>query len=275
LLEQLAPILASKKALVGLGIVLFWIIVAAIGPFLARHDPLEQHPGEINSGPSAEHWLGTDDAGRDLLARIVYGARRTLILAPLSVLVALVIGCTLGLVGGYFGGMVDELVMRLLDAFMAIPTVLLYLIIIASLGASAVNVVLAVAIGGVPGIARLVRGLTLDIRTREYVSAAKLRGESSLYIMFAEILPNARGPIIVDAMLRVGYAVFAIGTLGFLGLGLPPPAPDWGNMVQRAHAFIFSNPWGVLWPALAISSFVVGLNLFVDGWQQIARRYQG
>ena len=275
MLEQLTPILASKKALVGLGIVLFWVLAASIGPFLVPHDPLHQNPDAINSGPSAKHWLGTDDVGRDLLARIIYGARRTLILAPLSVLIALMIGATLGLVGGYFGGTVDELVMRLLDAFMAIPTVLLYLIFISSLGASALNVVLAVAIGGVPGIARLVRGLTLDIRTREYVSAAKLRGEGALYIMFLEILPNARGPIMVDAMLRVGYAVFAIGTLGYLGLGLPPPLPDWGNMVQRAHAFIFSNAWGVLWPALAISSFVVGLNLFVDGWQQINRRYRG
>jgi peptide/nickel transport system permease protein len=273
--EQLAAILASKKAMVGLSIVLFWILVALIGPFLVPHDPLHQDPSDINSGPSAKHWLGTDDVGRDLLARITHGARRTLFLAPLSVLVALVIGSTLGLVGGYFGGRVDEIVMRMLDALMAIPTVLLYLIVIASLGASTVNVVLAVAIGGVPGIARLVRGLTLDIRTREYVSAAKLRGESPLYVMFVEILPNARGPIMVDAMLRVGYAVFAIGTLGFLGLGLPPPAPDWGNMVQRAHAFIYSNPWSVLWPALAISSFVVGLNLFVDGWRQVTRRYQG
>lgn len=273
--EQLAPILASKKAMVGLGIVLFWVLAASIGPFVVRHDPLDQDSKVTNSGPSAQHWLGTDDVGRDLLARIVHGARRTLILSPLSVLVALVIGCTLGLIGGYFGGAVDEIVMRVLDAFMAIPTVLLYLIIIASLGASAVNVVLAVAIGGISGIARLVRGLTLDIRTREYVSAAKLRGEHPLYIMFVEILPNARGPILVDAMLRVGYAVFAIGTLGYLGLGLPPPAPDWGNMVQRAYAFIFINVWGVLWPALAISSFVVGLNLFVDGWQQVTRRYRG
>jgi peptide/nickel transport system permease protein len=197
-----------------------------------------------------------------------------LLLAPLAVLIALILGSTLGLLGGYFGGTVDEIVMRILDAFMAVPTILLYLIIIASFGASVVNVVLAVALGGVPGIARLVRSLTLDIRTREYVAAAILRGEHPLYIMFVEILPNARGPVIVDAMLRVGYAVFSIGTLGFLGLGLPPPEPDWGDMVQRAHAFIFTNPWAVVWPALAISSFVVGLNMFVDGWSEITRRYR-
>ncbi len=275
MLKQLTPMLSSPKAVAGVGIVLFWILVATVGPFLLPHDHLTQHPTSTNMGPSRTHWLGTDDVGRDLLARVANGARRTLILSPLSVLVSLVIGCTLGLVGGYYGGVLDEAIMRLLDGLMAIPTVLLYIIIIASLGASATNVVLAVAIGGIPGIARLVRGLTLDIRTREYVAAAKLRGEGPLYIMFVEILPNARGPIIVDAMLRVGYAVFSIGTLGFLGLGLPPPAPDWGNMVQRAYSFIFSNPWAVLWPAVAISSFVVGINLIVDGWQQVNRRYYG
>jgi len=259
---------------VGLTIVLFWVLVAILAPLVSRYDPLEQDYKAVNTGPSAVHWLGTDDLGRDLMARLAYGARLILILAPLSVLFALLVGITLGLTAGYFGGLVDEIVMRILDAMMAFPAILLYLIILFAVGASAVNVVIAITIAGAPGIARLVRSLTLDIRTREYIAAAELRGEHPLYIMFVEILPNARGPILVDAMLRVGYAAFAIGTLGFLGLGLPPPTPDWGSMVARARRYIWINPWAVLWPSLAISSLVVGLNLFADGLREESLRYQ-
>jgi peptide/nickel transport system permease protein len=184
-----------------------------------------------------------------------------------------IVGTILGLVGGYFGGLVDEIVMRILDSIMAFPTILLYLIIIAAIGPSAINVVVAITFVGAPGIARLVRSLTLDIRTRDYIRAAETRGEHPLYIMFFEILPNARGPIIIDAMLRVGYAIFSIGTLGFLGLGLPPPTPDWGGMISEARKFIWTYPLGVLWPALAISSLVVGLNLFADGLREETTRY--
>lgn len=272
--DAIAPILASKVALVGLGLVSFWILAAIFAPVMTPYDPLEQDIEAINVGPSLEHPLGTDKLGRDLWARLIYGARTILILAPLSVLCALAVGATLGLIGGYFGGWIDELVMRLLDAIMAFPAILLYLIIIFALGPSATNVVIAITIAGAPGIARLVRSLTLDIRTREYIAAAKLRGENPFYIMFVEILPNARGPIIVDAMLRIGYAVFAIGTLGFLGVGLPPPAPDWGSMVAQGRLYIWINPWPVLWPSLAISSLVIGLNLFADGLREETMRYQ-
>jgi peptide/nickel transport system permease protein len=165
--------------------------------------------------------------------------------------------------------------MRFLDAMMSIPVILLYLIIVASIGASAINVVIAIAIVGAPGIARLVRGLTLDIRTRDYVGAAVTRGESAWHIMLMEILPNARGPVIIDAMLRVGYAIFAMGTLGFLGLGLPPPSPDWGSMVAKGREFIMmGSPWAALWPSLAIASLVVGLNFLADGLREEMNRYQ-
>ncbi len=165
--------------------------------------------------------------------------------------------------------------MRLLDAMMAVPIILLYMIIMAALGASALNVVIAITIVGTPGIARLVRSLTLDIRTREYIRAAETRGENPWYIMFWEILPNARGPIIIDAMLRVGYAIFAMGTLGFLGLGIPPPSPDWGSMVAKAREFILAgSPWAALWPSVAIASLVVGLNLLADGLREESMRYQ-
>jgi peptide/nickel transport system permease protein len=182
---------------------------------------------------------------------------------------------TLGLIGGYYGGWIDEIIMRLLDAMMAVPIILLYMIIMAALGASAINVVIAITIVGTPGIARLVRSLTLDIRTREYIRAAETRGESPWHIMFVEILPNARGPIIIDAMLRVGYAIFAMGTLGFLGLGIPPPSPDWGSMVAKGREFILmGSPWATLWPCIAIASLVVGLNLLADGLREESMRYQ-
>jgi len=158
---------------------------------------------------------------------------------------------------------------------MSIPIILLYLIIVAAIGASAINVVFAIAIVGTPGVARLVRSLTLDIKTRDYVRAAETRGEDIFYILFREILPNARGPIIIDAMLRVGYAIFAMGTLGFLGLGLPPPSPDWGSMVAKGREFILSgSPWAALWPSIAIASLVVGLNLLADGLREELSRYQ-
>jgi peptide/nickel transport system permease protein len=292
--DFLSVLARSKIALVGLVLVGFWVIVAVFAddcvinpacwarsssyeptPWLARYSPLEQFRGVSLQGPSADHWLGTDRLGRDLWARLAYGARIILTLAPISVVVALIIGGTLGLLAGYYGGLVDEVVMRGLDALMAFPQILLYLIIIAALGPSALNVVLAITIAGAPGIARLVRSLTLDIKTRDYVAAAQTRGESPWYIMFVEILPNARGPIIIDAMLRVGYAVFAIGTLGFLGLGLPPPSPDWGSIVNAGRKFIQAgHPWDALWASAATAMLVVGLNLLADGLSEEANRYR-
>jgi peptide/nickel transport system permease protein len=286
--EMFAILFSSKIAMVGLVIVLFWVFVALFAPLLTPYTPYEQDWKAPNQGPSAEHILGTDELGRDLWTRLIYGARVVLVVLPVSenislpggtaiwgVVVALFIGATLGLIGGYKGGWIDELVMRLLDAMMAIPVILLYLIIVVAIGASAVNVVIAISIVGVPGIARLVRSLTLDIKTREYIRAAETRGESAWFIMFVEILPNTRGPIIIDAMLRIGYAIFAMGTLGFLGLGMPPPSPDWGSMVAKGRAFILTgNPYAALWPSLAIASLVVGLNLLADGIREESMRYQ-
>ncbi|MCJ7684914.1 MAG: ABC transporter permease [Desulfobacteraceae bacterium] len=286
--EAFSVLLSSRIAVIGLTIVLFWVFVAVFAPLLSSYTPLEQDWKAPNQGPSRAHILGTDELGRDLWSRLMYGARVVLVILPISeklwipggtalwgVFVALFVGTTLGLMSGYYGGWIDEIVMRLLDAMMAIPIILLFLIIMTALGASAVNVVIAITIVGTPGIARLVRSLALDIRTREYIRAAETRGENPWYIMFVEILPNARGPIIVDAMLRVGYAIFAMGTLGFLGLGLPPPSPDWGSMVAKGREFILQgSPWAALWPSLAIASLVVGLNLLADGLREESMRYQ-
>jgi peptide/nickel transport system permease protein len=286
--DRISILFASKTAIVGLVIILFWIFVAIFAPLLTPYTPTEQDYTAQNVGPSAGHPLGTDSLGRDLWSRLIYGARVVLVQLPITetfwipggvaiwgVLLGLLVGATLGLMGGYLGGWIDEVVMRVLDAMMAFPVILLYMIIIAAIGASATNVVLAIAVVGIPGIARLVRSLALDIRTRDYIRAAELRGENAWHIMFVEILPNARGPIIIDAMLRVGYAIFAMGTLGFLGLGLPPPSPDWGSMVAKGRQFILSgSPWAALWPSIAIASLVVGLNLFADGLREESLRYR-
>ena len=298
--DSLKIFAGSKVALIGFIMVAFWIIVALFAddcvfrpwlwtgcltgqreaydqttPLLARYSPLEQFRGENLQGPSAAHWLGTDRQGRDLWARLAHGSRIILLLAPFSIVIALVIGGTLGVIAGYYGGLTDEVTMRALDGLMAFPQILLYLVIIAALGPSFTNIVIAITIAGAPGIARLVRSLTLDIKTRDFVAAAETRGESPWYIMFVEILPNARGPIIIDVMLRIGYAVFAIGTLGFLGLGLPPPSPDWGSMVTQGKSFIQAgHPWDALWASLAIAMLVVGLNLMADGLNEETQRYR-
>jgi peptide/nickel transport system permease protein len=285
--ENLSILWSSKIAVVGLIIVLFWVLAAIFAPVVTRYEPNVEDAQARNQGPSGAHWLGTDHKGRDLWSRLAYGGQIVLVKWPINdkiwipggvaiwgVLLSVLIGATLGLLAGYFAGPTDDVVMRGLDAMMAFPTILLYLIIIAAVGASATNVVIAITIAGIPGVARLVRGLTLDIRTRDYVAAAQTRGESSLRMMYVEILPNARGPVIIDAMLRVGYAIFSLGTLGFLGLGLPPPNPDWGGMVQTGHEHIFTNPWAVIWPTLAISTLVVGLSLLADGLREESLRYQ-
>ncbi len=289
----LAVIGRSRVAVVGASLVLFWVVVAVFADdcivqpacwvgspdykatqWLARY-PFDKGTGPVLSGPSPEHWLGTDRSGRDLWARLAYGARIILTLAPISVLLAVAIGGTLGLMAGYFGGAVDEVISRLLDSVIAFPQIILYLVIIAALGPSGTNVILAITVAGAPGIARLVRSLTLDIKTRDYVAAAQTRGESPWYIMFVEILPNASGPIVVDATLRMAYAVFAIGTLGFLGLGLPPPSPDWGSIVNLGRRFIQAgHPWDAMWASIATAMLVVGLNLLADGINEELQRYR-
>jgi peptide/nickel transport system permease protein len=262
----------DTSAAIGFWIVIAWIVLAILAPVLAPYGPNAQI-GKLWSAPSAVHLFGTDALGRDILSRILWGARPILLLSPLSVLCATLVGVTLGLTAGYLGGLADDILMRLLDAAMSFPDLLLYMIIIAAVGPSKLNVVLAITIGGFPGVARLTRSMVLDVKNREYVEAARLRGEPTLYIMFREILPNCMGPVFIDACLRVGYAAFAIGTLGFLGLGLPPPDPDWGKMVAEGRMWIVTAPWITVVPSLAISSLVVGLNLFADGVNAARRKF--
>jgi peptide/nickel transport system permease protein len=286
--KSLSIVFESRVATVGLIMVLFWLIVGLVSLVWTPYNPNASDFTQ-NLPPNGTNWLGTDHLGRDILSRLMQGTQVILlktrlpgdsnISLPVGVAIwgvvgSLALGALLGLNAGYRGGWWDQVIMQVLDALIAFPSIVLYLVVIAALGRGDLVVIFAIGITGAPGVARLARSLALDIKTRDYIRAAETRGENVWFVMFREILPNARGPLLVDAMLRVGYAIFAIGTLGFLGIGLPPPDPDWGNMVNEARRNIFSNPLAVVWPALAISTLVIGLNLFADGLSEEMSRYQ-
>ena len=260
----------SRSSAIGVGIVLFWIFVAAAAPVIAPYGPTEMHEARLEP-PSLQHWLGTDHLARDVMSRLFWGTRTVVALAPVSVLLGILLAAPLGLVSGYVGGRLDTLIMRGVDILMSFPTLLIYILIITTFGPSALVVVISIALGSIPPITRIVRSLVMDVRTKDYVSAARLRGERRRFILLREILPNVSGPIIVDAMIRIGYAIMAIGALGFLGLGIPPPTPDWGGMINEGRQWIFAMPWIVLAPAAALSSMVVGLNLLADGMRENAQ----
>ncbi len=263
------PLTASPIATIGGGIILFWCVCALLAPWIAGYPPNKIDPMLIAEPyPSAAHWLGVDNLGRDMWSRIVWGARTVLTVAPIAVLCAAILGSFLGLLAGYRGGWIDAVIMRIGDTLLAFPKIILYLIIIAKFGASAFNIIAVIGITSAPIIARIVRAVTLDVKNRDYVAAARMRGESALYIMLVEILPNVRGPLIVDFFLRLGYTTIAIGVLGFLGVGLPPPDPDWGGMVKETYAMLFVFPHMTLIPCLAISSLVIGFNFLATGLKE-------
>jgi peptide/nickel transport system permease protein len=265
----------SYPAMIGIGLIVFWALAAIFAGVLAPYSPTESFADALTSSlfaPTPEHWLGLDGLFRDNLSRVLHGARTVLFVTPLAVGAAFIIGCTIGLTSGYFGGWVDDIIQRISDIILAFPLLILYVILISTYGASVQNIVIAIGLGASPGIGRLTRGLVLDIREQEYVKAAQIRGESSFFIMLIELLPNARGPLIVDMCLRFGYTIITIGGLGFLGLGLPPPNPDWGSMVAKSINYIPVAPEMAIFPAIAISSLIVGFNLLADGLREIAHR---
>ena len=259
----------SRTAVVGLCLVGFWIAAALLAPILPLPSPTDSDAMAMaDPTPSAAHWLGTDILGRDILARLVFGARTVLIVAPLSVAVAMVVGIALGMMAGYFGGWADTIISRFSDIILAFPVLVVYVILIANIGPSILNIVIATTIASAPGIGRITRGLVLGLKQQEYVAAARLRAESTLYIMLVELLPNCRSLLIVDGCLRIGYTIITIGILGFLGLGLPPPNPDWGGMVKESTTVLTVWPLMSLAPSFAIVSLVLGFNLLADGLRE-------
>ncbi len=271
--RRLARIRESKPALVGVSIIVFWVAAAALAPAIAPYPPNANDVAALaHPTPSGAHWLGTDHLGRDILSRILWGARTVLTVAPLAVLGAAILGSLLGLTAGYYRGVIDLVIVRACDIVLSFPVIILYMIILAHFGSSALNIIGVLTLTKAPIIARIVRGLTIELREREYVAAAKMRGEAPLYIMLVEILPNARGPLIVDMCLRTGYNVVIIGALGFLGIGLPPPDPDWGGMIKDTYGMMSVWPHMALFPCAAISSLVIGFNLLAVGLREIGLR---
>ena len=266
----------SWVGMIGAFLVLFWVIVAIFAPWIAQFDPNSSiqpfaKPGVV-AASGGTFWLGTDHMGRDILSRLVWGSRTVLFYAPIATFSAYTVGILMGLMAGYRGGLVDDILSRISDIILSFPVLVLYIIVIATIGASGFNIVIAITFASSPGIMRIVRGLVLDLRNRDYVAAAQTRGESDWRIMLVEILPNARGPLIVDACLRLGYVIITIGVLGFLGLGLPPPDPDWGGMVNETRQMAMVFPHMTLAPCIAISSLILGFNLLADGLREISLR---
>jgi peptide/nickel transport system permease protein len=276
IVRGLALIRESVVGMIGLALVLFWVLVAIFAPVISPFPPNQPIspmalPGA--AGPDGSvFWLGTDQLGRDILSRIIHGSRQVLLYAPLATLCAYLVGIPMGLAAGYRRGLTDDVLSFISNVILSFPVLVLYIIIIATIGASGSNIVIAVTFASAPGIMRIVRGLVLDLRNREYVFAAETRGETPWRIMLVEILPNARGPLIVDACLRLGYVVITIGTLGFLGLGLPPPDPDWGGMVSENRQIAMFMPHMAVFPCIAISSLVLGFNLLSDGLREVSLR---
>jgi peptide/nickel transport system permease protein len=266
----------SVVGMIGAGLVVFWIVVALSASWIAPFNPLTPimplQPTFSEAPDGGTFWLGTDLLGRDILSRIIHGSQQVLLYGPLATFSAYLVGIPMGLWAGYRRGMADAVLSFIANVILSFPILVLYVVIIATIGASALNIVLAVTFASAPGIMRIVRGLVLDLRTREYVAAAETRGESPWFIMILEILPNARGPLIVDSCLRLGYVIITIGVLGFLGLGLPPPDPDWGGMINENRAMAMMFPHVALFPCIAISSLVLGFNLLADGLREIALR---
>jgi|TARA_B110000263_G_C15262059_1_gene489318 peptide/nickel transport system permease protein len=255
----------QRLGLIGGGILCMLLLVALLAPVLAPYDPLAQDLYQRLQPPSIDHWFGTDDFGRDILSRIVYGSRISLRIGLIAISLALTGGTLFGLVAGYRGGMVDMLIMRLMDLMLAFPSILLAIAIVAVIGPGIENAILAVSIVLVPQFARLVRSSVLTVREATYVEAARALGATESRLLFYSILPNCTAPLIVQTTLGMGTAILDAAGLSFLGMGAQPPVPEWGAMLSGGRELLLRAPWVMTFPGLAIFTVVLGLNLFGDG----------
>ncbi|HEV3042831.1 MAG TPA: ABC transporter permease [Roseiarcus sp.] len=267
----------SPIAVIGATLVFFWLLVAVTAPYLPLIDPNKPIKPFAPIGAYANNHLfllGADFKGRDMLSRDLWGCQRVLVWGVSATLVAYAIGAFFGLLAGYLGGWWDQAISLICNIFLSFPVMVLFILILNYLGPSGFNIVIAVTFASAPAIMRIVRGLTLDTKSRDYIFAAQTRGEHPLRVMIYELLPNARGPIIVDACLRLGYTTVAITTLTFLGLGLQPPDPDWGLMIKESTkvAMVVSFSYMLIIPALSVSSLILGFNLLADGLREMSLR---
>jgi peptide/nickel transport system permease protein len=271
--ERLRLLFRSPTFILGLIIVAFWVVCAIFGTQIAPHNPQADDILNKLVGPSGDHPFGTDRLGRDVLSRVIVGAREILIMAPLATIIGTAVGTALGLLTGYFRGLVDEAVMRVVDAVLVVPLIITALLAVVALGPSRVTLIVVIGLVFAPIIAKTVRAAVLGERELDYVQAARLRNERAPYIMFAEILPNVLPPIIVEFTARLGFAIFALATLAFLGFGADPSIPDWGKDISEHYQFINAGVWwAVFFPALAIATLVIGINLIADAIAQTFER---
>ncbi|MEZ2127312.1 MULTISPECIES: ABC transporter permease [unclassified Sinorhizobium] len=256
---------ANKGALVGLAIIVFFTLLAILAPLLPIPDPTATSWSAIRKAPSAAHWLGTDDIGRDILSRMIWGAQASLMAGVFSVAIAVLIGVPFGLVSGYYGGWIDQIISRITEAFLAMPFLITAIALAAFLGPSLTNAMIAIGLSAMPVFVRLTRGQVLAVKTEEYVEGARSIGLRHSSIITRYILPNVFAPILVQATLTIATAIIAEASLSFLGLGQQPPAPSWGSMLNVAKNFLSQAPWMAMWPGAAIFLVVIGFNLLGDG----------
>lgn len=262
-------LLTNRMGMIGLAIITANIVLAATAPWIATHDPLKIHILHQAETPSGEFYFGTDEYGRDIFSRVIYGTRISLYICFLSVLVATFCGVIIGAVSGYYGGWLDNVVMRIMDAIMSFPAILMAIGIMAILGPRLFNVVFALGFVYVPRFARIVRASVLSLKEKEFVEASLAMGTSDRVIIFYHILPNCMAPLIVQATASLAYAILAESGLSFLGLGAPPPAPSWGNILSDARNFMLDNAWMTVFPGLSITFAVLGFNLFGDALRDL------
>jgi peptide/nickel transport system permease protein len=255
----------QKAAMVGGGIIVVFIIVGLLAPLIAPYNPNVQDLQNHLQFPSAQHWLGTDESGRDELSRILYGARISLTIGFFSVIASLIIGALLGLLAGFFGKWVDMIISRIFDVMLGFPSILLAIAIVAILGPGLFNALLAVAIINIPSYGRLIRSKVLSVKQEEYIVAARAQGMTRTRMLFRHVLPNSWTPLIVQGTLGIGTAILEAAALGFLGLGAQPPQAEWGKMLSDSKDYMTNAPWIVVAPGLAIALSVLGFNLFGDG----------
>ncbi len=255
----------NRGAFVGLAILVIFFILAIFANVFAPYDPKEQSALSALQPPSREHLLGTDNFGRDVFSRLIYGSRASLSVGFGAVLFSMIVGVTLGLIAGYYGGIVETIIMRIVDGLLSFPALILAIALMAILGLGLQNIMIAVAVGFIGHFARVTRGDVLNIKEETYIEAARLMGVSNLRIILSHVLPNILSPIIVQAVLRVSAAILTESSLSFLGLGLPPPTPTWGFMIAEGRGFIVMAPWISTFPGLELFLVVFGLNLFGDG----------
>jgi peptide/nickel transport system permease protein len=266
--EILRELWRTKTFVVGAAILAFWVLDALLWRLIVPHDPQALSAATLH-GPSPANWLGTDDLGRDVLSRTLAGAAPVLTVAPAATALGLAVGIMIGLATGYYRGIVDDVVMRVVDALLAFPLIVIAVLVLAVLGRSIPNLIAVIGLVFAPIVARTVRSAVLVEREREYVGAAKLIGEGDVSIMATQILPNITGPIIVEATIRLGYAIFTSATLSFLSLGIQQPSPDWGLTISLGRVYVQVAPWMVLSPAVALATLVVAVNLVADGFRRV------